>query len=306
MKKNFSDEERHFHAAREAVSVFFPKDAEDVRKCHLGRDDGCKLHVRISNGREYLIKTCSENIFTIQKQAILAKYKTCNCPLRETKLYGLHIYLYPWIDGRNLAEQGVSAEDADVCAALLKKLHGESGSDYEKTLADEFTAARHKCKRSGVFIRQETFFQDYFHALLPHMTSRRPGLVHGDIKPANLMRGRDGLRLIDLEHVFFADPWMEFLPMTVLMSKKRMAFSRRLIISYFQGEIPEEFFSFCSLGAIVQLYRTAHWESRRGGNSAQAQADYLHAHIDRKSGLIHTWIFDSLKKAGNRFVAKKC
>lgn len=257
-----------------------------------------KFHVW-SNGSQYLVKITPESL-NFEKYEVLKKMYDEGITVvaaLKWKYYSenkLTVLVYDWISGENLED-------------ILKKCSEEEKIQYGKKAA-KLIKQFHTFDISG-FKRNNmpySLFKRYnfclmrYRATFPYMkeiklyikrrksvwkSCERLSLTHQDLRPENILVYNDRLYMIDFETADFADPYSDFVFCISMQPDYQHAYSRSLINSYFDFEIPEDFWQWTLFYGAMAVQKYAIWKYRARHKKVKLQAIHFY---ELYSGLTST------------------
>lgn len=208
--------------------------------------------------------------------------------------------VYEWISGRNLksilsdASSNRIAEYGYRCGRVLKKIHIKMNTPIDSSnhivRSFEEYMARLQCE-SFVFTNQFDY-RDFFYKNCNILLSvNNHCFVHMDFKPKNLMLCNDKITVVDLDSSMVGNPWMDFYDKAFSLYPEKEIFNATLIRTYFDDNIPDnfwEFFKVLSVYALIQ--NTACLLRRKDTQNIRLLESYLWNSYNGFTELIPNWM----------------
>lgn len=248
-----------------------------------------KFHVW-SREKEYLVKITSEKL-NYKKYEILKKMYDKGISVvaaLKWKYYleeKLTVLIYDWIPGENL--EGIlkkSSESEKIlygikAANLLKEFH-----------SFDVIEMINKIKPYTLF-KQYEFYLMFYKITFPFMkeiyvyikkrkniwkSCKRVALTHQDFRPANILVYNGKLYLIDFETADFADPYSDFVFCISMQPDYQLLYSNALINTYFDNNIPADFWQWSLFYGLIAIQKYAIWKHRVKQKQVRLQAIHFY------------------------------
>lgn len=182
----------------------------------------------------------------------------------------LYCFVNEWVDGvpLDLAELNKNPELLKECARkvcnTLKELHRLDvvGIAHSRSLKQDYRRALHSIKRYGIDIPHYNSFVKYVDANIESITLKKRSVVHFDFHPGNIISNINDYTIIDLETICISDPWRDLVYAVEINFPEQQDFFRYLLLEYFDGNVPKEFFSTSKLYVIVYMLMLAKYNRK--------------------------------------------
>ena len=214
----------------------------------------------ISKTKKWIIRRGKNKLFlketintkgAVTKQEIENINRQCDCflPIIDQQSFDEKKYtLYPFLKGRKfesftLQEVKKIAEKIGCTLSNLSKCkvdYPEMNLSKIKELFLQDVEFFFSCRKSPFDISKEEFIKEGLECLKSFQHAGQT-LIHGDIKPENLIIAKNKIYFIDLDEMrkgYFAFNFQFTCQMLFFKSKKYSTFFKTLILSYFNNTIP--------------------------------------------------------------------
>ncbi|HFU4054126.1 TPA: aminoglycoside phosphotransferase family protein [Streptococcus suis] len=210
--------------------------------------------------------------------------------------------LFEWVEGQDMKEVATSLSDSVLydlgCQSgqFLRTLHAlpidqsqrDWNSFYQAKIDNKlaaYQAASHSYPNGQAMI-------DFIQANRHLLEGRSIAYHHGDFHTGNFLLGRDGkLKILDFDRYDIGDPWEEFNRL-IFTAGLSPAFARGQLNAYFDGAIPEEFWTLLALYVTVNSLGALSWAEQVDPDQIplmQEQAATISAWYADFTRLVPTW-----------------
>lgn len=208
-------------------------------------------------------------------------------PLFYGMAAGRVVTITEWIEGEQLNEAFDKRPDSMVlfgkkAGRLLYELHhqefvrraAKSGgvSIAEKT-ARAVSELEQEIGRCGIDFRGMDRAMDYLKSNRAILSEERAGIVHNDIRPENFISAGGKLYIYDFDSGTIQDCFADFTYLSAISQEKYRPFSYAAIMSYYDLDIPEEFWKVNLYFSIIKLLDYAIYKYHKSGKRIVNQAD---------------------------------
>lgn len=165
---------------------------------------------------------------------------------------GIHLMIMKWID---CSEISANVYNAQKCAALLRQLHSiPIPQGYPSIDINEETK-----KQISFIVQNEISFsqRDSIVSYLRTTSLRNKTLsfVHMDFHIKNIISENENIYFIDYENLSISHPWSDLVYACFFHDRSENYFWKKLIDEYFEGIIPQNFWSEMKVLIYIQLLR---------------------------------------------------
>ncbi len=237
----------------------------------------------------------------------LAKVREENSNLLSPFLFEVHndhvVTVTEWIHGKQLnevfrlhPERMVSI--GKTVGKILRNIHNQefvrdilkarnvSVAPAVNTLAEKLTE---EIRSRGITFSGIDRAIKYLNDNLSLISEDRAGIVHNDIRPENFILTDDSIYIYDFDSGMIMDCYADFAYLTIMSEKDFRPFSYGVIMSYFDTEIPVEFWKVNLVFGILKLLDYAIYKfNKKGTMVVQQAASFIEAFEDYTTA-VPTW-----------------
>lgn len=185
-------------------------------------------------------------------------------------VHGRRIMLTDWVSGK---EPELSYDAGCRVGKILKEIHNMPVPKGLKPISIKRESIKKRLSVSlkGVCFPHKQEILDYVKNN-SHMARDNYALAHMDVHLRNFLVDKEGnYFLIDYENLTVTDPWRDLSYAVIFHTEEKDDFWYGTLMSYFDGNIPEEFWSTMRYYCHIHLLRLITCEHDKG---LQAQIDY--------------------------------
>lgn len=181
-------------------------------------------------------------------------------------VFFLYCFVNEWLDGQplDLNELNNDPQQLKDCAEkvchLIKELHTldlDTNTGTQRSLKKDYKHALSAIKHYKIAVPHYDSFVKYVDDNIEMVQTVRRSFVHFDFYPGNVISNNGEYKIIDLETVCISDPWRDLVYAIEINFPEQRNFWRLLLLNYFGGTIPSEFYSVSKLYVIVYMLMIA-------------------------------------------------
>ena len=136
------------------------------------------------------------------------------------------------------------------------------------------------------------------------ISEERVGILHSDVRPENILIDGGRLFLIDFDSGTFGDRYAEFTYLTALACKDFRAFAYAVIMSYFDGAPPRDFWKANLYFCMIKLLEYAVYKFNKSGKMVVNQAQSCMKIFKGFDEVIPDWWDEEDRLYGKEFTLK--
>ncbi len=169
---------------------------------------------------------------------------------------------------------------------MLLKSKGVTIIPAVKSMADRLT---NEINSSGISFASIDKAIDYLNSNVHLVSEERAGIVHNDVRPENFILTNEDIYIYDFDSGFVTDYYADFTYLSVMSEKEYRPFSYGLIMSYFDTNIPDEFWKVNLVFSIMKLLDySINKFNKKGTLVVQQAASFIEAFEDYTTA-VPTW-----------------
>lgn len=286
----------------------------EIVQIDKGWSSDIKYYVKDQNNSEYIVRISDINLLESKKIEFnnLLKLKNLDLnisnPIEFGTIHNEYLYMIlKWIPGIDLENhiENLSIEqqyqlgrDAGI---ILRKIHSlnyeiKDQSWYEIYL-NKINRTIKNYKECEEKIEFEELLIKYIYENLELLKTRNIVFQHGDFHIGNFVLHDDKLGVIDFNRSEYGDPWEEF-DRYVFTWRKSEYFATGLIDSYFDNNVPEDFFKLICLYSARNILASIYWATMFGNeeiNTMKYNADLIYDSYNGFTTFIPNWYKSNIK-----------
>ena len=209
-----------------------------------------------------------------------------------------------WVHGEqlnNLFDQcpGLMSQYGERVGKILYLLHHQNfvtqqisimGVDVRAKTASAVSRLKGDIERYGIdFYGMENAIA-YLDSHAGLVSADRAGIVHNDVRPENFIRRGGELFIYDFDSGDISDCFADFTYLTAISQERYRPFSCSVINSYFDGQVPAEFWDVNLYFSVMKLLDYAVYKYRRKGRRIVNQANaFMSMFADYKNPIPAWW-----------------
>ncbi len=200
----------------------------------------------------------------------LEEYKSIvdrNISCFQNPSYMLHVtgnrfvLLLPWIEGNVVGRNEISA-----AAKTIRKVHCIPG-DGEICISKESIEKAFEIHRDLIGPAYFDVLKKYVIDNLDYLNGRKVSVIHGDLHVLNMLNTAEGIMFIDIDDCRYGDPYWDLIYASNLnKNKEDNALYYEFLMSYFNGDIPQEFWKIANVYSIYKAMNIMRFETEHTCN----------------------------------------
>ena len=180
---------------------------------------------------------------------------------------------------------------------LLKQLHTsqtirDSLSRNQVSIARTLASVRQMKEeiiKNGIRFQEMDQAIGYLEENESLLSDSRLGILHNDVRPQNLIAEGDSIYLFDFDSGRISDCYGDFTYLSALSEEKYRPFSKALIHSYFDSDIPDDFWKVNLFFCITKLMDYAIYKYQTKGTGVVRQAENMISQFDHYMRAAPVW-----------------
>lgn len=263
---------------------------KEIQEIHDGFSYDIKYKITSYENEKFLLRISKIGSYDIKKQAyknlILLSKDIHSSRLVEFGNFnqGKYVYsLFTWIEGE-LLEKKLSSMSKDIqyklgyeAGRFLREIHKtpipihlESWEVKYQNKIDRKIEAYDTCPLK---IEQDNIMLKYIQEHRNLVKKRPQALLHGDYHVGNMVVDKKfNLGIIDYDRLDYGDPWEEF-NRIIFCAKLSPDFASAMIHSYFNHDVPDDFFKLMKLYIMVNQIASIPWALQYGEEEVEIMSE---------------------------------
>lgn len=266
---------------KETIEVIIKSKIAGIRQISNGHSFNNLYFVSSEDGNSYLVKARTNHSF--REEYLLCAHLAKQCASVQIPVGFVDgesgLIIYRWVEGETIK---FSKMDSDVKSIKL-------GAKVAEAIKEMHSCQiKPEMKRPSIDIEVEYYITvlykmaiefPYMKLILPQMGKdsreasrvKRIAYTHMDIHSCNLIysTSHKNVVLIDCENLAITDPWRDFTYALLFHEPEENLFWYSVMLYYFDGTFPDEFFLLSRLYCSVQYLRILLHEYKRSCESAR-------------------------------------
>lgn len=286
---------------------------KSIEKITKGWSSDNKFLIITNDNRKLLLRLSDIELFDEKKKEyeIMKKFVSSGIEMNQTVDFGIcnngkNVYiLLTWIDGYDLSDalKKVSIEEqyelGIKAGKILKKIHSIEIDEKDipiNTKKEKILAKLDKYINSDLRIDNDQELIDYVKNNIDDIWTVKPTYCHADFHPGNLIyMPNKEIGVIDFNRWEITDPYEEFYKLTAFGVESSIPYSVAQINSYFDNNVPKEFWKALKVYTIWSALYSLAWASKFGEEEVKKMKERSYRMIGEYKGLtldIPKWYSD--------------